>query len=535
MEAALIVLDGWGLGPTDDPERRNAVAAADTATFDAYWDRGASGQLSVSGRDVGLPDGQMGNSEVGHLNIGAGRVVYHEYTRINDAIRASSLSTFDTGEQQHTSDEPFDANTAITAAIEHVREHDGQLHLLGLVSDGGVHADYRHLFALIELAAARDVTAITHAFTDGRDTDPTAGAGYLADLAAVIDAHGTGDVATVTGRYFAMDRDQNWERTARAYQAIVHGDGAHNAASAEAAIQSAYDRGETDEFVEPTTINGGTELTASDAIMFINFRSDRARQLVRMLGDVHADDWTADGIETAPPSIPITTMTSYDQSFSFPVAYPPMRPTDTLGAVWEETGCTQLRIAESEKYPHVTYFLNGGREVKFTGESRRIIPSPDVPTYDQQPEMSAEAVTAEALDVITTTDPDAMVLNFANPDMVGHTGDFAAAVRAVETVDHQLQRLVPAIQAAGGHVLLTADHGNADNMGTTTAPHTAHTANNVPLVYLAPDGGDGGYHIPATGRLADIAPTMLWLMGLDTSENMTGQCLLAPIDAQGNS
>jgi 2,3-bisphosphoglycerate-independent phosphoglycerate mutase len=503
MKAALIILDGWGLG---DHDRRDAVKAADTPNFDRFESTGAYNTLVVDGRQVGLPDDQMGNSEVGHLNIGAGRVVKQAYTRINDSIDEGS----------------FRQNEAIAGAFDYAEEHDGCVHFMGLVSDGGVHSDQEHLYALVEIAADRGVDAVTHAFTDGRDTDPHGGETYLTELQDVVAEHGTGDVATVSGRYYAMDRDTNWERTKRAYDAIVEREADHEAATAVEAVTDSYERGDTDEFIEPTLVEGGPALSDGDAVVFFNFRADRARQLVRMLTDTRPE-WE---FETSPPEIKMTTLTEYDKTFDFDVAYPPNQPADTIGEVVAAEGMTQLRIAESEKYPHVTYFLNGGREVEFEGEMRHIIESPDVPTYDLQPEMSCEGVTDTAIDVIETDDPDLMVLNYANPDMVGHTGDFEAAVTAVEAVDEQLGRLVEAVQAAGGHVLITADHGNADDMGTEETPHTAHTYNPVPLVYLSPAGDDGGYALRSGGSLCDLAPTLLELMGVAQPEAMTGESLL---------
>ena len=504
MQAALVILDGWGLG---DHDRRDAVAAADTPEFDRLRSAGAFATLDVTGRRVGLPEGQMGNSEVGHLNIGAGRVVYQAYTRINDSIDDGS----------------FRENDAIAGAFDYAADNGGRVHFMGLVSDGGVHSDQAHLHALIELAADRGVEAVTHAFTDGRDTDPHGGRDYLADLAAVVDREGTGDVATVSGRYYAMDRDENWERTRRAYQAIVDREAAHVAPSAVEAVEASYDRGDTDEFVEPTLIEGGAPLADGDAVVFFNFRGDRARQLTRLLADVRPGDWA---FETSPPPVHVATMTEYDRTFDLPVAFPPEQPVDTLGAVLADAGKSQLRIAESEKYAHVTYFLNGGREVEFDGEIRRIVESPDVPTYDLAPEMSAREVTDTALSVIESDDPDVLVLNYANPDMVGHTGDYGAAIEAVEAVDEQLGRLVETIRGAGGHALVTADHGNADDMGTAEEPHTAHTTNPVPFVYLTPDGDDGGRRVRDGGSLCDIAPTLLDLIGVDRPAAMTGESLL---------
>jgi 2,3-bisphosphoglycerate-independent phosphoglycerate mutase len=503
MRAALVILDGWALGDGDESD---AVAAAETPTFDRLRETGAFGTLETHGRRVGLPEGQMGNSEVGHLNIGSGRVVKQASTRITDDISA----------------DVFGDNEAISGALDYADEHDGRVHFMGLVSDGGVHSHQAHLHALVELAAERDVDAVTHAFTDGRDTAPKGGAGYLSELESVIDEAGTGDVATVCGRYYAMDRDRNWERTKRAYDAIVEREAPYEADSAVEAVEASYERGDTDEYVEPTLIEGGPALDDGDSVVFFNFRADRARQLVRMLADIDPV-WEFD---TSPPEIELVTMTEYDKTFDLPVAYPPLEPENTLGEVLAAAGLTQLRMAESEKYAHVTYFLNGGREVAFDREHREIVDSPDVATYDQRPEMSAEELTDTAVARIGSHDPDVLVLNYANPDMVGHTGDFEAAKAAVEAVDAQLARLEKAVRDAGGHLLVTADHGNADDMGTPEDPHTAHTTNPVPFIYTAPDGSDGGRRVREGGTLADIAPTLLSLIDTETPEAMTGESLL---------
>ena len=503
METALVILDGWGLG---DHDRRDAVKAAETPAFDAATERGADGRLVVHGRRVGLPEGQMGNSEVGHLNIGAGRVVKQAYTRITDALAEGSLAD----------------NDAVADALDHAASTGGRVHFMGLVSDGGVHSDVEHLLALIDAAADAGVPATSHAFTDGRDTAPEIADGFLADVTAKADERGTGHVATVTGRYHAMDRDENWERTKKAYDAIVAREAPHEAESAVAAAREAHARGETDEFVEPTLVADEPALADGDAVIFFNFRADRARQLVRLLTDTRPN-WAFDLDQ---PDVRLTTMTEYDETFDFPVAFPPEIPANTIGEVVADADGTQLRIAESEKYPHVTYFLNGGREVEFPGEIRTIVESPDVPTYDLQPAMSAPEVTDEAVETIASDDPDLLVLNYANPDMVGHTGDFDAAVEAVEAVDAQLDRLLSAVADAGAHAVVTADHGNADDMGTADDPHTAHTYNPVPFVYLTPDGDDGGKRVREGGSLCDIAPTLLDLMDRDAPDEMTGESLL---------
>ncbi|WP_284010107.1 2,3-bisphosphoglycerate-independent phosphoglycerate mutase [Haloarcula pelagica] len=518
MQVGLVILDGWGLNPDEDT--RDAVAAAETPNFDRYWAAGAHSTLETHGRRVGLPEGQMGNSEVGHLNIGAGRVVKQDSARVSDSI---ARSRGESPPDDDAEDPPFFENETIRSAFEHAEATDGRVHFMGLVSDGGVHSYQDHLHALIELAGERGTDAVTHAFTDGRDTSPTGGEQYLTELEAHADDHGTGHVATVCGRYYAMDRDQNWDRTRRAYDAIVDRAGDHHTEDAVSAATDSYERDTTDEFIEPTTVSDHAGLADGDAVIFFNFRADRARQLTRMLGDIRPEDWGAD---TSPPEIRLVTMTEYDATFGVPVAFPPNQPEDVLGEVLSENGRTQVRLAESEKYPHVTYFLNGGREVEFEGEMRQIVESPDVPTYDRQPEMSAPEVTDTAIQFIEDEDPDAMVLNYANPDMVGHTGDFDAAVAAVEAVDEQLGRLVAAINAAGGHVLLCADHGNADDMGTAEDPHTAHTTNPVPFIYLSPDGTADGKTAREGGTLADLAPTMLALMGIEQPAAMTGESLV---------
>ncbi|MFB6133854.1 MAG: 2,3-bisphosphoglycerate-independent phosphoglycerate mutase [Halanaeroarchaeum sp.] len=503
MQAALVILDGWGLA---DHDRRNAIEAAETPTFDRVRREGAFGTLCAYGRSVGLPDDQMGNSEVGHLTIGAGRVIEQPYTRIDDAIAADELCE----------------NEAIAGALDAAETGGGRIHFLGLVSDGGVHADQAHLHALLECAADRGIDAVTHAFTDGRDTSPTGGEEYLADLSRTAERLGTGHVATVIGRYYAMDRDENWTRTHRAYDGMVNRRADYRSTDAVGAVRSSYERGATDEFVEPTLIESAPAIAAGDSVFVFNFRGDRARQIVRMLGDVDP----AWDVETDPPDVHLATMTEYDPTFPFPVAFPPIEPTDTLGAVLAREGLTQLRIAESEKYPHVTYFLNGGREVTFEGEIRRIVESPDVPTYDLEPAMSAEGVTDAAISVLESDDPDVLILNYANPDMVGHTGDFDAAIAAVEAVDTQVDRLLDALQSAGAHVLVTADHGNADDLGVPGDPHTAHTFNPVPCVYLDPAGTDGGLCIRDGGDLSDLAPTLLSLLGIEKPGVMTGESLL---------
>jgi 2,3-bisphosphoglycerate-independent phosphoglycerate mutase len=503
MQIALVILDGWWLG---DHDRRNAVQAASTPIFEHLSQNGAKGTLDVSGRRVGLPAGQMGNSEVGHLNIGAGRVVKQAYTRIEDAIDDGSFRT----------------NAAINAVFNHAAATGDRVHFMGLLSDGGVHSEQGHLHALIEFAGNRDIDAITHVFTDGRDTDPKSSEQYLTTLEEVIDTHGTGDIATVSGRYYAMDRDKNWKRTRMCYDAIVNRTATHNTPTAVEAVTESYDRGDTDEFVEPTVIDNTPALADGDAVFVFNFRPDRVRQLVRMLDDIHPV-WS---FETDPPAIELATMTEYDETFSLPVAFPPNEHDDTLGETIATAGLTQLRIAESEKYAHVTYFLNGGREGAFENEHREIIESPDVSTYDQQPSMSVDEVTDTAIEQINTNDPDVLIVNYANPDMVGHTGDFTATIEAVEAVDTQLGRLLETIYAVDGHVIVTADHGNADDMGTKANPQTAHTTNPVPVIYTGPDGTDESAIIRDGGSLCDIAPTILEIISVEQPAAMTGSSLI---------
>lgn len=501
MKAALVILDGWGIG---DHNRRNAVAAADTPTFDRLWATGATARLRTDGPAVGLPEGQMGNSEVGHLTIGAGTVLQQPFTRINAAIADGS----------------FYQNDALLEAAAAVAETGGRIHLIGLTSEGGVHAHVDHLRALIEFADRQGVAAVTHAVLDGRDTEPMVAQETLDSLQHFVDDAGTGAVATVSGRYYAMDRDENWARTRAVYDAIVNRRADYQAPDPQAAVEAAYQRGETDEFVSPTILEDQPALEDGDAVVVFNFRPDRARQLVRMLGNV-GPAWP---METHPPSTTVVTLTEYDATYPFPVAYPPIQPAATIGSVLAETGHTQLRIAESEKYPHVTYFFNGGQETRFPGEYREIVDSPDVATYDQQPSMAATTVTDRALNIVATEDPDVIILNYANPDMVGHTGGYEAAITAVEAVDHELCRLIANIE---GHLFVIADHGNAEDMGTAANPRTKHTTNPVPFVYTdqrVPDTTSVRAH---EGGLADIAPTLLAALDISPPPSMTGESMIA--------
>ncbi len=479
---ALVILDGFGCAP---PGPGNAVSLARTPVFDRLLADYPHAQLVASGEAVGLPPGQMGNSEVGHLTIGSGRVVDQDLQRVNRAIADGS----------------FFANEALVGAFRRARERGGNVHLLGLVSYGGVHSHIDHLRALLELARRQRMLERTfvHAFTDGRDVSPHAAAGDLAELDAAR-------IATVAGRYYAMDRDRRWERTQRAFDAICRGDGAAAPGPLEA-IERSYEQGVTDEFVEPVAIDGRPRLRAGDAAVFFNFRPDRARQLSeRLLG----------------AGVDLTTMTRYRDDFDCPVVFGEQETERTLAEVLAERRLRQLHVAETEKYAHVTYFFNGGRETEWEGESRILVPSPrGVATYDLEPEMSADAV-AERFCAEVGRGYAFAVVNFANPDMVGHTGVIPAVVRAVETVDRCLGRVVQAVERAGGVSLVTADHGNAEQMleADGVSPHTAHTTNPVPLVVTA-----AGLTLEP-GELADLAPTALALLGLDAPAEMTGRCLV---------
>jgi 2,3-bisphosphoglycerate-independent phosphoglycerate mutase len=496
---ALVVLDGWGLA---EPGPGNAISLAETPVFDRLWDRFPHTQLSAQGRDVGLPDGQMGNSEVGHLNLGAGAIVKQDLARIDDAV----------------ADGRFFDNEVLLAACEHARRSPrGRLHLLGLVSDGGVHSGWEHLEGAIELASQEGVPDVVfHAFTDGRDTLPHGGRGYLAELERWL--RQAGRTATVSGRYYAMDRDTRWERTKLAYDAIVHARGLH-AASAGEAIEAAYERGLSDEFVVPTVIGDYDGAAAGDVAIFVNFRPDRARQLTRALAEPGFDEFSRAG----GPTLDLTTMTEYRKGWPYPVAFPEQRPETTLAETIAASGGLQLHVAETEKYAHVTYFFNGGREQELEGEERCLADSPrDVPTYDHKPQMSA----AEAAEAFASCWRDGSyrfgIINFANPDMVGHTGVIPAAVTAVETVDAELGRVVEAVTAKGGACIVTADHGNCDNMlEPDGSPNTAHSLNPVPLIVTAE-----GIALRDGGILADVAPTALELLGIPQPDAMTGRSLI---------
>ena len=501
----LVILDGWGIG-RDEPG--NAVLAADTPVMDRLWAEYPHATLRTCGEDVGLPHGQMGNSEVGHTNLGAGFVVYQWLTRIDKAIADGDL----------------DRNPVILDAVAHVKRTGGTLHLLGLVSDGGVHSHIRHLAALLCIAKDHGAPKLAiHAFTDGRDTAPDSGAGFIDILEQVADATGA-RIATVTGRYYAMDRDRRWERTQAAYDAIVRGIGTRAETAADA-VARAYADGVTDEFIPATVIAAeGQEpvtIRQGDAVLLFNFRSDRGRQLTAALADPSFDGWNRGPVI---PDVPVVTLTRYDEHLPVAVAFEPQDVTMPLARVISESGLAQFHSAETEKYPHVTFFFNGGREDPFPGEDRAVVPSPKVATYDLQPEMSAAGVTAEVVAALTSGRYAFVVVNYANGDMVGHTGVIPAARAAIETVDRCLGEVVAATLAQGGALLVTADHGNAEEMidPVTGNTLTAHTTNPVPLILVAPDGSPLRHaELRQDDRLAAIAPTVLDLLGLPIPAEMT--------------
>lgn len=500
---ALIILDGFGYLPTD---RGNAVKHANTPVFDSIFQNYSHTLIGASGEDVGLPDGQMGNSEVGHLNIGAGRIVYQELTRITKEIREGSLFT----------------NPALLEAMENAKKEGRALHLMGLLSDGGVHSHNSHIEGLLLMAKQQGVKDVyVHAFMDGRDTPPQSGKDYIVQLENFMKTHGIGKILTVSGRYYAMDRDKRWDRVKLAYDAIVKAD-APKADSALSCIEASYHENVTDEFVLPTVIGEGlTTLSAHDSVIFFNFRPDRARELTRAIVDRDFDGFEREYFETT-----YVTMTQYDKTMpNVIVAYTPQTLDNTLGEYIASKGKTQLRIAETEKYAHVTFFFNGGREEAYANEERILVPSPKVATYDLKPEMSAYEVTDRLINDLETNPKDLIVLNFANPDMVGHTGVFEAAVKAVETVDICLGKVLDKIKSLGGVAFITADHGNAEQMfDDLGGPFTAHTTNKVPFVMV--DDVNKNIKLRDGGRLCDFAPTILEVMGLEKPEQMTGISLL---------
>ncbi len=504
QRAALIILDGWGMA---DPGPGNAVSQADTPVFDELWGAYPTTTLTACGRAVGLPEGQMGNSEVGHLNLGAGSIVMQDLTRIDAAAESGAFARNETLRQAFSGGE--------------------RVHVIGLVSDGGVHSSLEHLRGLIALAAELEVPdLVVHAFTDGRDTLPTSGAGFLERVEDWMTESGRGRIGSVVGRYYAMDRDQRWDRVKLAYDLLVHGRAEHRAASGAEAAREAYGRDETDEFITPVRVGEETRIRPQDSVLGLNFRPDRMREITRALAASDFDQFDRDGGE---PPARYTTMTEYEEGWPYPVAFPPERPETTMSAVIADRGERQLHVAETEKYPHVTYFFGGGEEEPYPGEERSLVPSPrDVPTYDHKPAMSAP----EAAEAFVTAWGEAAdagrpftfgIINFANADMVGHTGVIPAAVEAVETVDRCLAQVVEAVHATGGACLITADHGNADHMlEPDGSPNTAHSLNPVPVILTVPD-----LRLRDGGVLADVAPTLLAMLGIDQPAQMTGRSLIS--------
>lgn len=505
----LIILDGWGYR---EETRDNAIANAHTPVWDRLWAEAPHTLISGSGLDVGLPEGQMGNSEVGHMSLGSGRVIYQNITRIDQAIADGS----------------FDENPVYTEAIDAAVSRGGAVHVMGLLSPGGVHSHERQLFAALRLAAARGAKQVfLHAFLDGRDTPPRSAQASIDKAEALFAELGTGRIASLCGRYYAMDRDQRWDRVEKAYNLLTEGDADQRAPSATEGLAAAYERDESDEFVAPTVITdaGGSaaRIEDGDTVLFMNFRADRARQLTRALTDPAFDGFQR---RVQPRLAGFVQTTEYAADIQAPCAFPPEAPANGLGEYLAGAGRTQLRIAETEKYAHVTFFFSGGREDEYDGETRILVPSPDVATYDLKPEMSAPEVTDRLVEAIGSGAYDLIVCNYANGDMVGHTGSYEAAVAAVETLDACLGRVEAAVLEAGGRALITADHGNCEQMVDYESgqQHTQHTTDLVPLVYIGrePVGLD-----PAGGILADVAPTLLALMGLPQPPEMTGHSLLA--------
>jgi 2,3-bisphosphoglycerate-independent phosphoglycerate mutase len=501
--AALIVLDGWGLAP-DGPG--NAVSLAKTPVFDELWASYPHCELTACGRAVGLPQGQMGNSEVGHMNLGAGAVVKQDLTRIDEAVASGDLSS----------------NEVLRAAFSGA----DRVHLIGLVSDGGVHSGWRHLEALIRLAASLGVDdLVLHAFTDGRDTLPESGAGYLETVQGWMDDAGVGRVGSIVGRYWAMDRDRRWDRVQRAYDLLVHGRADHRCSSGAEAARESYARGETDEFIAPTLVGelsgADARIRPEDSVFAFNFRPDRMREITRALAEPGFSEIDRGG---APVLERYATMTQYEEGWPYPVAFEPAHPALTLSHVLADQGVRQLHVAETEKYAHVTYFFAGGEEAPYEGERRELVDSPrDVPTYDKKPEMSARAAAGAFVSAWREDSPTFGIINFANPDMVGHTGVIEAAVAAIEAVDSCLGSVVQAVHESGGACIITADHGNADHMlEDDGSPNTAHSLNPVPLIVTVP-----GLELRSSGGiLADVAPTVLQVLGIEQPAEMTGKSLI---------
>lgn len=499
----LIILDGFG--HSDNPEY-NAIYAANTPVYDRLRAEQPNGLISGSGMDVGLPDGQMGNSEVGHMNLGAGRVVYQDFTRVTKAIR----------------DGEFFQNPTLCSAVDKAVAGGKAVHFLGLLSDGGVHSHQDHLVAMAELAAQRGAEKIyLHAFLDGRDTPPKSAQSSLELLDATFAKLGKGRIASIIGRYFAMDRDNRWDRVATAYNLIVDSAAEFSAATGIEGLEAAYARGESDEFVKATRIGEAVKVEDGDAVIFMNFRADRARELTRVFVE---DDFNDFERARQPKLAAFVGLTQYSAKIPAPAAFAPGSLDNVLGEYLSKNGKTQLRIAETEKYAHVTFFFSGGREEPFLGEERILIPSPQVATYDLQPEMSAPEVTDKIVEAIEHQRYDVIVVNYANGDMVGHSGVFEAAVKAVECLDTCVGRIVAALEKVGGEALITADHGNVEQMEDecTGQAHTAHTTEPVPFIYV----GKRALKVREGGVLADVAPTMLYLMGLEKPAEMTGTPIL---------
>ena len=501
----LMILDGFGINEKTDG---NAIKLANTPNIDKLMKKYQTTKIYTSGLNVGLPDGQMGNSEVGHPNIGAGRIVYQELTKITKSIEDGDFFTI----------------PEFTEAIENCRKYNSNLHILGLVSDGGVHSHIRHLYGLLEMAKRRDFENVfVHCFLDGRDTPPASAEGYIAELEEKMKEKGVGKIASIAGRYYAMDRDKRWDRVKKCYDALVFGEG-NKATSATIAIEDSYQKEVFDEFVEPTVIcNGDTPIATineHDSVIFFNFRPDRAREITRAIVDPDFKEFETKKMETY-----FVCFTSYDETMpNVKIAFKKEPLVNTFGEVVSKHGLTQLRIAETEKYAHVTFFFNGGEEKQYPGEDRILVPSPKVATYDLQPEMSAPEVTEKVVEAINSDKYDVIILNYANPDMVGHTGSLPAAIKAVETIDECVQKVVDAILAHDGTLIITADHGNCEQMidYKTGEPHTAHTTNPVPLI-LVTKNDKLRVH---SGKLADLAPTMLEILGIDKPAEMTGESIL---------
>ncbi len=498
----LCILDGWGYRAE---KTHNAIAAAKTPNWDRFLQIGQTTMIRTSGLAVGLPEGQMGNSEVGHMNIGAGRVVYQELTRINKAIEEQEL----------------EKNPVVQAAFATLIQKKAALHILGLLSAGGVHSQQDHIFAMIRLAVKAGIQKIyLHAFLDGRDTPPRSAADSIKAAEALFQEVGCGQISTLIGRYYAMDRDKRWERVEKAYRLITEGEAAFVVDGAEAGLELAYARGENDEFVQATRVGKPTPVHHDDVIMFMNFRADRAREITYPFIQ---DDFNGFVRQVRPTLSHFVTLTQYQKDLPVEVIFPPEDIHDSFGEVVAQAGLKQLRIAETEKYPHVTFFFNGGREAVFPNESRILVASPKVATYDLQPEMSANEVTEKLIEALQTQDIDVVICNFANPDMVGHTGVFDAIVKAIETVDTCIGQLYSVVQSLGGEMLLTADHGNAEQTWdeVTSQPHTAHTSTPVQLIYLGRER-----QLREGGALCDLSPTMLEILGVPQPKAMTGRSLL---------